>query len=87
LVVIEKNSNLEINSFKTSNYRYNLKKCIIYLDDIHTRGTDLKISINTTAAVTFGKGLDKDRLFQACMRMRMLGDGHNVKILACNCEI
>ena len=90
LVVIEKNSNLQMNSFETSNYRYNLKKCIIYLDDIHTRGTDLKIPINTTAAVTLGKGLDKDRLFQACMRMRMLGDGHNVKFLACNevnCEI
>ncbi len=90
LVVIEKNSIFEINSFETSNYRYNLKKCIIYLDDIHTRGTDLKIPINTIAAVTLGKGLDKDRLFQACMRMRMLGDGHNVKFLACNevnCEI
>jgi len=85
LVVIEKHSkNFEINSFETSNYRFNLKKCLIYLDDIHTRGTDLRIPINTTAAVTLGKGLDKDRLFQACMRMRMLGDGHNVKFFACN---
>ncbi len=82
LVVMMKNTINEINSFETSAYRNNLKKCLIYLDDIHTRGTDIKIPINTTAAVTLGKGLDKDRLFQACMRMRMLGDGHCVKFYA-----
>lgn len=36
LVVIKKNSN-EITLFETSIYQQ-LNKCLIYLDDIHTRG-------------------------------------------------
>jgi hypothetical protein len=90
LVLIQKNSIEYLQSFETSIYINNLKKCLIYLDDIHTRGTDLKIPSKTSAVVTLGKGLTKDRLFQACMRMRMLGDGHKVKFLASkevNCEI
>ena len=83
LVVIQKISN-KIQSFETSIYLHNLSKCLIYLDDIHTRGTDIKIPTNTTAGVTLGNGLTKDRLFQACMRMRMLGDGHHVKFYASN---
>ena len=34
------------------------------------------------AAVTLGKSLTKDRLFQACMRRRMLGHGHRVHFYA-----
>jgi hypothetical protein len=39
-------------------------KCIVYLDDAHTRGTDLKLPRNTRAAVTLGPKVTKDRLVQ-----------------------
>ena len=68
----------KIVSFEMSPYRRHLNDCVIYLDDCHTRGTDLKIPKNTKGAVTLGKGVTKDRLMQACMRMRLLGDGHSV---------
>ncbi|XP_047146832.1 uncharacterized protein LOC124819357 isoform X1 [Hydra vulgaris] len=65
-----------------SPYFHKLNKCVIYLDDIHTRGTDLKFPVPATACVTLGEGLTKDRLVQACMRMRMLGNGHSVYFYA-----
>ncbi|KAF8545391.1 hypothetical protein BDD12DRAFT_919880 [Trichophaea hybrida] len=64
-----------------------LDKCFVYLDEAHTRGTDLKLPIESRAAVTLGPKLTKDRLVQgkftiACMRMRQLGDGHSVMFFA-----
>ena len=76
LVVVTRRG--EIIDFEMSTYRRHLEHCVIYLDDSHTRGTDLKIPRGTVGAVTLGKGVSKDRLMQACMRMRMLGDGHSV---------
>lgn len=38
--------------FDCSVYRGNLKRCIVYLDDTHTRGTDLKFPLDTRACVT-----------------------------------
>ena len=69
-------------SFQLSPYKTQLSKCVIYLDDSHTRGTDLKIPSNTQAIVTLGKGLTKDRILQACMRMRLFGKGHYVSFWA-----
>jgi hypothetical protein len=51
-------------------------------DDIHTRGTDFKFPIPTVAYVTLGRELPKDKLVQASMRMRQLGQGHSVSFLA-----
>jgi hypothetical protein len=76
LVVINRKG--KVTSFEISTYRRHLDNCVIYLDDSHTRGTDLKIPRGTIGAVTLGRGVTKDRLMQACMRMRMLGDGHTV---------
>ena len=81
LVVLERASGL-VAPFETSIYKQQLAKCVIYLDEIHTRGTDLKIAPGDCALVTLGRGLSKDRLVQACMRMRMLGVGHFVHFLA-----
>ncbi|CAM4883176.1 unnamed protein product [Rotaria socialis] len=53
-----------------------LDRCVFYLDEIHTRGTDFKFPNDFRAAVTLGNGLSKDRLVQACMRMRKLGKHH-----------
>ncbi|KAI5846642.1 hypothetical protein DFP73DRAFT_546547 [Morchella snyderi] len=55
-----------------------LDKCLVYLDEAHTRGTDLKLPSKSRAVVTLGPNLTKDRLVQACMRMRKLGNGHSV---------
>jgi len=82
LVVIDKKDN-EV-AFETSPYKFQLGRCVIYLDDTHTRGTDLKIPKGVLGTVTLGKGVTKDRLMQACMRMRMLGDGHRVQFFASN---
>jgi hypothetical protein len=73
-------------------------KCIVYLDDAHTRGTDLKLPRDTRAAVTLGPKVTKDRLVQGvfvhshkgvvltfhpgCMRMRQLGHGQSVMFFA-----
>ncbi|KAI6011417.1 hypothetical protein EDC04DRAFT_3145760 [Pisolithus marmoratus] len=65
-------------SLLESPYASRLDECIIYLDDAHTRGTDIKFPIGFRAAVTLGPKVTKDRLTQGCMRMRRLGHGHSV---------
>ncbi|KAH7378639.1 hypothetical protein BKA64DRAFT_648640 [Cadophora sp. MPI-SDFR-AT-0126] len=53
-----------------------IDRCLVYLDEAHTRGTDLKMLSNSRAIVTLGPDLTKDRLAQgniaACMRLRKL---------------
>src|SRR6266568_8444731 len=44
-----------------------LHECIIYLDDAHTRGTDLKLPLNFRAMVTLGPKVTKDRLVQGML--------------------
>jgi hypothetical protein len=39
-----------------------LDRCVIYLDQAHTRGTDLKLPTDYWALVTLGPGLDKEHL-------------------------
>ncbi|CAF4113865.1 unnamed protein product [Adineta steineri] len=63
-------------AFSTSPASERLDRCVFYLDEIHTRGTDFKFPSGFRAAVTLGNGLTKDRLVQACMRMRKLGICH-----------
>ena len=52
--------------------------CFTYLDDKHTRGTDLRFSRFAVGAVTVCRKTTKDRLVQASMRMRSLGLGQTV---------
>ncbi|KAH9169113.1 hypothetical protein EDB89DRAFT_1908861 [Lactarius sanguifluus] len=66
----------------SSPFNRQLDKCIVYLDDAHTRGTDLKLPRGTRAAVTLGPKVTKDRLLQGCMRLRQLGKGQSVKFFA-----
>ncbi|ESZ91788.1 hypothetical protein SBOR_7826 [Sclerotinia borealis F-4128] len=63
-----------------------MDQCLVYLDESHTRGTDLKLPPNYRAIVTLGPGLVKDRLVQACMRMRKLGNGQSV-VLCSSMEV
>ncbi|KAF2024161.1 hypothetical protein EK21DRAFT_118078 [Setomelanomma holmii] len=55
-----------------------LDVCLVYLDEAHTQGTNLKLPTSNRAAVPLGANLTKDRLVQACMRMRKLGKGQSV---------
>lgn len=48
----------------SSSYRQRLDQCVVYLDDAHTRGTDLKLPNAARAAVTLGPKVTKDRLVQ-----------------------
>ncbi|KAL8989104.1 MAG: hypothetical protein Q9177_001935 [Variospora cf. flavescens] len=66
----------------TSSFSNRMDRCIVYLDDVHTRGTDLKLPLTARAAVTLGPRLTKDRLVQACMRLRQLGHGQSLMFVA-----
>lgn len=56
--------NGRIESFQTSPFSKQLDRCLVYLDEAHTRGTDLKLPRDYRAAVTLGANLTKDRLVQ-----------------------
>ena len=45
-------------------YAENLGDCLVYLDDVHTRGTDLKMPPYATGALTLGMGQTKDHTVQ-----------------------
>ncbi|EJT74694.1 hypothetical protein GGTG_08532 [Gaeumannomyces tritici R3-111a-1] len=63
---------------QTSPFGRQLDACLVFLDQAHTRGTDLKLPSHYRAALTLGANLTKDRLAQAAMRMRGLGEGQAV---------
>lgn len=50
---------LQISPFATQ-----LDQCLVFLDEAHTRGTDLRLPTNYQAAVTLGANLTKDKLVQ-----------------------
>lgn len=62
LTVLTKDGNTE--PLMVSAYADQLDHCVVYLDEAHTRGTDLKLPRNSRAAVTLGPNLTKDRLVQ-----------------------
>jgi hypothetical protein len=53
-----------IEPLQTSPFAKQLGVCLVYLDEAHTRGTDLKLPRDYRAAVTLGQGLVKDKLTQ-----------------------
>lgn len=53
-----------ISLFQASPYIDQLDVCLVFLDEAHTRGTDLKLPVDCKAAVTLGPKLTKDRLVQ-----------------------
>ncbi|KAF4456736.1 hypothetical protein F53441_1172 [Fusarium austroafricanum] len=50
-----------------------LRNCLVYLDEAHTRGTDLRLPPNAKGALTLRLGQTKDHTVQAAMRLRQLG--------------
>lgn len=51
-------------SLQVSPFAKQMDQCLVYLDEAHTRGTDLKMPADYRAIVTLGPGLTKDRLAQ-----------------------
>ena len=45
-----------------------LSECLVYLDEAHTRGTDLKMPANAIGALTLGLGQTKDHTVQGTCR-------------------
>ncbi|KAK4574981.1 hypothetical protein LTR86_000831 [Recurvomyces mirabilis] len=74
--VVDRHGRVDL--LRTSSFSARLESCLIFLDEAHTRGIDLKLPVHYRAAVTLGTNLTKDRLVQACMRMRKLGKGQSV---------
>ena len=62
LVVLGRDGTSEL--LMTSSFAGRLDQCLVYLDEAHTRGTDLKLPTKARAAVTLGPKLTKDRLVQ-----------------------
>ncbi|KLU86308.1 hypothetical protein MAPG_05323 [Magnaporthiopsis poae ATCC 64411] len=60
--------------FLASAYVDDLSQCLVYLDEAHTRGTDLKLPPMAKGALTLGLGQSKDKTVQAAMRLRQLGE-------------
>ncbi|TGJ81237.1 hypothetical protein E0Z10_g7524 [Xylaria hypoxylon] len=76
LSIIDREGSVEL--LQTSSYATRLDTCLVFLDQAHTRGIDLRLPSDYRAAVTLGANLTKDRLVQACMRLRKLGRGQSV---------
>jgi hypothetical protein len=62
LSVLDRRGCVEL--LQISSFAKQLGDCLIYLDEAHTRGTDLKLPREYRAAVTLGANLTKDRLVQ-----------------------
>ncbi|OMP87747.1 hypothetical protein BK809_0007836 [Diplodia seriata] len=65
-----------------SPFAEDLSGCLVYLDEAHTRGTDLKMPVNAKGALTLGLGQTKDHTVQAAMRMRQLATTQSVVFFA-----
>ncbi|RDW74456.1 uncharacterized protein DSM5745_07118 [Aspergillus mulundensis] len=59
-----------------------LTETLVYLDEAHCRGVDLKFPANATGALTLGLGQTKDHTVQAAMRLRQLGTTQSVTFIA-----
>ncbi|KAL3454313.1 hypothetical protein BJX65DRAFT_300954 [Aspergillus insuetus] len=76
LCVVDRTGLVEL--LQISLYGKQLEACLVFLDEAHTRGIDLHLPLHYRAAVTLGASITKDKLAQACMRMRKLGKGQSV---------
>ncbi|KAL8787328.1 MAG: hypothetical protein Q9195_007823 [Heterodermia aff. obscurata] len=66
----------KVQPLAASPYHDNLGACVVYLDEAHTRGVDLKMPAGAVAALTLGVMQTKDHTVQAAMRLRQLGVSH-----------
>ncbi|RAL06801.1 uncharacterized protein BO97DRAFT_447317 [Aspergillus homomorphus CBS 101889] len=83
VVVLDRGGHVE--RLVSSPFRQHMAKCLVFLDQQHSRGVDLKLPSHYRAAVTLGPRLAKDRLVQACNRMRGIGQGQSVTFVIPPC--
>ncbi|OBT40138.1 hypothetical protein VE00_09962 [Pseudogymnoascus sp. WSF 3629] len=76
LCVLSRDGTVEL--FLTSPFAKQMDKCIVFLGGANLIGTHLDLPEDSMAIVTLGPGLTKDRLMQACWRLRKLGKGQSV---------
>lgn len=68
-----------------SPYADDLADCLVYLDEAHTRGTDLKISPYAIGALTLGLGQTKDHTVQGMCQCSYYGIiDHNLTYHSCH---
>lgn len=60
-----------VDSFLTSPFATRTERCLVFLDQAHTRGTDLKLPDDYRAAVTLGPGVTKDTLVQGMVLLQI----------------
>ncbi|KAH6355539.1 hypothetical protein HBI34_227520 [Parastagonospora nodorum] len=60
----------------------NLDHCLVYLDEAHTRGIDLKLPQHACGALTLALGQTKDHTVQAAMRLRQLATTQSICFFA-----
>ncbi|EXJ58525.1 hypothetical protein A1O7_05951 [Cladophialophora yegresii CBS 114405] len=65
-----------------SPYAEDLSTCLVYLDESHTRGTDMKFPPLARGAVTLSLGQTKDHTMQAVMRLRRLATTQSITFFA-----
>ena len=69
LSVLDRTGRVEL--FQTSPFAKQLESCLVYLDEAHTRGTDLKLPRHYRAGLTLGQALTKDKLTQGTQIEKM----------------
>ncbi|KAI8626460.1 hypothetical protein F5Y19DRAFT_223552 [Xylariaceae sp. FL1651] len=59
-----------------------LSECVVYLDEAHTRGVDLKLPADAHGALTLSLKQTKDATMQAAMRLRQLRTTQSLSFFA-----
>ncbi|KAF8867182.1 hypothetical protein BDZ45DRAFT_609382 [Acephala macrosclerotiorum] len=65
-----------------TSFAENLDECLVYIDEAHTRGIDLKLPQEARGALTLALGQTKDHTVQAAMRLRQLGTTQSIVFFA-----
>jgi len=82
IVYVRRDNDQRVFLFSGSPYVENMSNCLLYLDEVHTRGSDFVLPLETTALLSLGKGMSRDKFVQACMRLRQLGRGQKLSFVA-----
>ena len=83
LMVGTRGGNVQL--LRSSPFEQQLDQCVIYLDDAHTRGTDIKFPSGFRAAVTLGPKVTKDRLTQGIAHLASVFFTYSNRLMVIGC--
>ena len=83
LMILARNGTVQ--ALSSSPLIQQLHRCIAYLDDAHTRGTDIKFPSGSRAAVTLGPRVTKDRLVQGMSMPIAAHAGQRISLYLIGC--